>query len=350
MAVSRIFWYRIGAVPAPSCAQKHAEGARALASRATLPPRQSAIATYRSRPRLPSPATRCTMCQSSPFSGIMLSMALRAPAGRFLLLCGERVQLLPECLRRVQPLRRHGAERDMVLGQRERSSAGFERFPVPLQQRIDGGFGAAGRRRQQRAGGQANQIDGVRQAPRFVEIVDAPDQAAFDIAPGSEVLDMQVAHGQNNRRLGLLRTDFGPDLGPAIEGGAQKGERAGPHLRVFEGEVGSQQPDMLGEPCLVFSGSFANVHSRHTPAVSIHFNPPAALGPKRSQSIRARAAFFMSTCRAGLSSRKAASELIRGSWLESTTARSSLRWRISSQASNGEDSGSSAPVRTISPL
>ena len=32
-------------------------------------------------PRLPRPATRCTMCQSRPFSGIMLSMAFRAPAG-----------------------------------------------------------------------------------------------------------------------------------------------------------------------------------------------------------------------------------------------------------------------------
>src|ERR1019366_5990767 len=127
-----------------------------------------------------------------------------------------------------------------------------------------------------------------------------------------QVPKFSICRSPTARTIGALASSgqiSGPDLGPAVEGGAQKGERAGPHLRVFEGEVGSQQPDMLREPCLVFSGSFANVHSRHTPAVSIHFNTPAALGPKRSQSIRARAAFFMSTCRAGLSSRTAASEL-----------------------------------------
>src|ERR1019366_3843135 len=123
--------------------------------------------------------------------------------------------------------------------------------------------------------------------------------------------------------------------GPSVKGGAQKGERGGDHLRVLEGEVGSQQADMVREPVLVFRGSFDDVHSRHTPGVSIHFSTPAALGAKRSQSMRTRAAFLISTCKAGLSRRK---------------ARSSLRLRISSHASKGEDSGTSALVRTIWPL
>jgi exopolyphosphatase/guanosine-5'-triphosphate,3'-diphosphate pyrophosphatase len=49
--------------------------------------------------------------------------------------------------------------------------------------------------------------------------------------------------------------------------------------------------------------------------------------------MRTSAAFFISTRSAGLSRRKAARQLISGSWLESRMARSFLRLRISSHAS-----------------
>ncbi len=56
------------------------------------------------------------------------------------------------------------------------------------------GFGS-----QVRAYGEANQIVGVGHRVGFVKIVDTPDEAAFDVAPGAEILDMQIAHSQHLR-------------------------------------------------------------------------------------------------------------------------------------------------------
>ena len=48
----------------------------------------------------------------------------------------------------------------------------------------------------------------------FVEIVDAPDQAAFDVAPGSEVLHVQVAHRQHDGRLARAARRCPPRFAP----------------------------------------------------------------------------------------------------------------------------------------
>ena len=69
-----------------------------------------------------------------------------------------------------------------------------------------------------RAGSQADQVVGVRQPPGLVEIVDAPDQAAFGIAPRPEILDVQIAHAEHYRGGRQIAADFRPDLRPAIVG------------------------------------------------------------------------------------------------------------------------------------
>ena len=73
---------------------------------------------------------------------------------------------------------------------------------------------------------QADEIVGVGHGMGFVEIVDAPDEAALDVAPGAEILDMQVADGQHVRGLGKIGTDLRPDLRPAIKVARRKGKTA----------------------------------------------------------------------------------------------------------------------------
>jgi len=58
----------------------------------------------------------------------------------------------------------------------------------------------------------------------LVEVVDAPNQAAFLVPPSPEVFDVQVADGEHGRRFCQVAADFGPVLQPAIEGSAEKGE------------------------------------------------------------------------------------------------------------------------------
>src|SRR5580765_7373047 len=64
---------------------------------------------------------------------------------------------------------------------------------------------------------------------------------------------------------------------------------------------------------VLFQALHRTAHSRQTPGVSIHFKMPLGRGPRRSQSIRTSAAFFMSTSKAGQSRRNATIVLIKGS-------------------------------------
>ena len=87
------------------------------------------------------------------------------------------------------------------------------------------------------ANGETYQIDGVGHGPGFVEIVDAPDEAAFDVAPGSEIFDVEIAYGEDLRRAGEVGTDFRPELRPAVISGAEKHEDVRLHVGVFEAKV-----------------------------------------------------------------------------------------------------------------
>ena len=71
--------------------------------------------------------------------------------------------------------------------------------------------------RQERAGGQPHQVVGVRHRVGFVEVVDAPDQPAFGVAPGAEVLHVQIADAEHDRGGGQLGADLRPALDPAVE-------------------------------------------------------------------------------------------------------------------------------------
>ena len=109
-----------------------------------------------------------------------------------------------------------------------------------------------------RAGGQAHQIDGIRQLVDFVEIVDAPDQAAFDVAPGAEIFDVQIADREHTRGASRIRADLGPELHPAIKRGAKERKHILRHGLMFALKIGGQQADVPGEPRFVRASGFDN--------------------------------------------------------------------------------------------
>ena len=111
------------------------------------------------------------------------------------------------------------------------------------------------------ADGEADQIDGVGHGPGFVEVVDAPDQAAFDVAPGAEIFDVKIADGKDVRSLGQFGTDLGPELRPAVVSGAEEGEEFRLHVGVFEAEVFLIEVSALGEPGFELAGGFDDVHA-----------------------------------------------------------------------------------------
>ena len=177
----------------------------------------------------------------------------------------EGVHFLPEADGVAEFPFGDGAQPRMMLAQNERKSFGLEAGLIALEnctadifalQRefaaIDGKVGADG---------EADQIDRVRHGPCFVEIVDAPDEAALDVAPGAEVLDVQIADGENFRGLGELGTNLRPKLRPAVVSGAEEREEFFLHASVFEAKISLFEVSSLAEPGLKVAGGFDDVHA-----------------------------------------------------------------------------------------
>lgn len=80
----------------------------------------------------------------------------------------------------------------------------------------------AGFNREMGANGEPHQIDGVSHRPGFVEVVDAPNQAALDVTPCPEVLNMKIAYRENAWSPRQFGTDLGPELRPAVVGGTKE--------------------------------------------------------------------------------------------------------------------------------
>jgi len=110
------------------------------------------------------------------------------------------------------------------------------------------------------ADGEADQIDGVGHGPGFVEIVDTPDEAAFDVAPGAEIFDVQIADGEHVRGLGEIGAELRPELRPAVVSGAEEHEDVGLHVGVFQAEVFLVDVSALGQPGFELAGGFDDVH------------------------------------------------------------------------------------------
>src|SRR5947209_2546095 len=71
--------------------------------------------------------------------------------------------------------------------------------------RVDGQVGARGK---------THEIDSVRHQSDFIEVVNAPYQARFGVAPGAEVFHVKVADGKNLGSLFTVGALFMPELAP----------------------------------------------------------------------------------------------------------------------------------------
>ncbi len=109
--------------------------------------------------------------------------------------------------------------------------------------------------------GQADQIDGVGRGPGFVEIVDAPDQAALDVAPGAEIFHVEIAYGQDFWGMCEVGTDLRPELRPAVVGGAEEHEAVLLHVGVLQAEVFLVDAGAQGEPGFELARGFNYVHA-----------------------------------------------------------------------------------------
>ncbi len=116
------------------------------------------------------------------------------------------------------------------------------------------------RAREDGAHRQASQVQGERQLGGLVQIVDTPDKPPVRVAPGSEVLDVQIAHGKNRQPAGHAFGGLRPNLGPAVIGSPKEGENRLGHQLVFLVQVAIQDHDLLAQPRLVTLCGVDDVH------------------------------------------------------------------------------------------
>jgi hypothetical protein len=115
----------------------------------------------------------------------------------------------------------------------------------------DRAVGDAHTRRKARTGDEANEIERVGHACGLVEVVDAPDKAAFDVAPGAVVLDVHVADGEHRRRVLQVLAHLLDGCGPAEIGAAQEDERVFTHPLMLGREVVPHDIALFREPGFV---------------------------------------------------------------------------------------------------
>src|SRR5207248_285582 len=87
--------------------------------------------------------------------------------------------------------------------------------------------------------------------PRRSSDLDAPHQAPLRVAPGPEVLHVQVTHGQHGWRRGDVTHERPPAGRPPVERGAEERKDPGAHRVMLELEIRLDEGNPLGEPRLV---------------------------------------------------------------------------------------------------
>ena len=183
---------------------------------------------------------------------------------------GEPRQFLPEHGGVAQAIERDLAQPSMIFGQHEWPPALFQRVAVAFQNRVAGIARANGQMlcdgRRVRAGGEAHEVHGVGHRIHFVKVVDAPDQASFDVPPGPEIFQMKIAHGQERWRNRGLPGNLAPNLDPPVECRAQERKKPQRHLLMFERKGAAIQRDAGSHPLFITRCRLANIHAiRDTP-------------------------------------------------------------------------------------
>jgi len=178
---------------------------------------------------------------------------------------GKGVYFLPEMDGIAEFSFSDAAEPLMPFSQHERATFFLQAFAIAFEHGAANVLAFEGETSgfdgQMGADGEPHQVDGVSHGPGFVEIVDAPYESAFDVAPGAEIFDMKIADGEDLRGAGEIGTDLRPELRPAVISGAKKHEDVRLHVGVFETEVLLVNLGVVGQPGFELAGGFDYVHA-----------------------------------------------------------------------------------------
>ena len=97
-------------------------------------------------------------------------------------------------------------------------------------------------------GKKPDQINGICRGPCFIKIVHAPDQPTFQVAPGSEIIDMEIPDGQYLSCARKFRANKRPVLSKPVKRRAEKRERGFGHVHVLEVNIRVDQIDVARSP------------------------------------------------------------------------------------------------------
>src|SRR5277367_3508582 len=110
------------------------------------------------------------------------------------------------------------------------------------------------------AGREPDQVVGIGQRIRVIEIVHAPRETAFRVAPGAEAVNVKVATRENLRSVAQVGANLRPQLSPSIERTAKKHEQVAAHLLVLQPQIGLDDGSATAHPTFVTAGSLQEIH------------------------------------------------------------------------------------------
>lgn len=178
---------------------------------------------------------------------------------------GQSIHLGPKMNRVAQFTLSDAAQPFVLLSQDKRQAALAHTVAIAFKNRI-ADIGSlqgemAGLSGEVSADGQAYKVVGVGERMSFVKIVDTPDQAAFGVAPGAKIFNVEIADGEYVRCLREIGTDLRPDLCPAVVRGSQKGKDSLFHAGVLQAEIFFDQIGAEGQPFFEAVGGFDDIHA-----------------------------------------------------------------------------------------
>lgn len=178
---------------------------------------------------------------------------------------GKRIHFSPEVNRIAELTQCDEAEPLVILTQNEWPAFFTQTLLVALENGVAdvGAFDGetSGLGSEMGADRKPYQIDGISHRRSLIEVIDTPDEAAFDVAPGAKVFDMEIADGEQARRPGQVRAYFRPELHPTIKGGAEEAKKITPHGGVFQAEISFVDLRPQGKPLLELARGFNDVHA-----------------------------------------------------------------------------------------
>src|SRR5579862_1127585 len=177
---------------------------------------------------------------------------------------GKLIHLAPEANRIAQLAFCNFAQPCVPFAEHKGLPLGIEAFMIARENRCTDSLPlkieTARLNREMRADGEANEVDGVSHRPGFIEIVDAPNKPAFDIAPGAKVFYMEIADREHFGSLRQIGTDLRPELCPAIVSGAKKRKQLRLHPFMLEAKIFFFQAGAQSQPFFKAARGFHYVH------------------------------------------------------------------------------------------